>query len=115
MSALHICFAKTTVWLLRHLARHLPRACTRFKCRLLSYSVQVDPADVVVVEGILVLHVPELREQLNMKIYVDTGEGQPSTRGSKGLAGHSCAVSKAQPTLLHACPTLAQHKADVLA
>jgi uridine kinase len=33
----------------------------------------VDPADVVIVEGILVLHVPELRDILNMKIYVDTG------------------------------------------
>lgn len=33
----------------------------------------MDPADVVIVEGILVLHVPELREQLNMKVYVDTG------------------------------------------
>jgi len=54
---------------------------------MLSYCVQVDPADVVVVEGILVLHVPELREQLNMKIYVDTGQGQPSTRGSTDLAG----------------------------
>lgn len=38
---------------------------------------QVDPADVVIVEGILVLHVPELRDQLNMKVYVDTGgQGQ---------------------------------------
>jgi hypothetical protein len=35
--------------------------------------LQVDPADVVIVEGILVLHVPELRDILNMKIYVDTG------------------------------------------
>lgn len=36
-------------------------------------AAQVDPADVVIVEGILVLHVPELRDQLNMKVYVDTG------------------------------------------
>jgi hypothetical protein len=36
--------------------------------------MQVDPADVVIVEGILVLHEPELRDMLNMKIYVDTGE-----------------------------------------
>lgn len=37
------------------------------------FDLQVDPADVVIVEGILVLHVPELRDMLNMKIYVDTG------------------------------------------
>lgn len=35
---------------------------------------KVDPADVVIVEGILVLHVPELRDMLNMKIYVDTDD-----------------------------------------
>jgi uridine kinase len=35
--------------------------------------LQVDPADVVIVEGILVLHEPQLRDMLNMKIYVDTG------------------------------------------
>jgi uridine kinase len=40
--------------------------------------LQVDPADVVIVEGILVLHEPELRDILNMKIYVDTG-GRLST------------------------------------
>jgi uridine kinase len=27
------------------------------------------------IEGILVLHMAELRESLNMKIYVDTGAG----------------------------------------
>jgi hypothetical protein len=30
---------------------------------------------VIIVEGILVLHIPEIRDQLHMKIYVDTGEG----------------------------------------
>ncbi|WIA17892.1 hypothetical protein OEZ85_009392 [Tetradesmus obliquus] len=35
---------------------------------------KVAPADVVIVEGILVLHVPELRDMLNMKIYVDTDD-----------------------------------------
>ncbi len=37
-------------------------------------STQVDPADVVVIEGILVLAMEEVREQLNMKIYVDTDD-----------------------------------------
>ena len=32
------------------------------------------PADVVVLEGILVLHMEEIREMLNMKVYVDTDD-----------------------------------------
>lgn len=36
-------------------------------------SSQVEPADVIIVEGILVLHMQELRAQCNMCIYVDTG------------------------------------------
>lgn len=38
------------------------------KCR------RVEPADVVVIEGIMVLHMPEIRELLHMKIYVDTDD-----------------------------------------
>jgi hypothetical protein len=34
----------------------------------------------VIVEGILVLHVPELRDQLNMKVYVDTGGFEEGAR-----------------------------------
>ena len=34
----------------------------------------VQPADVVIIEGILVLHMDEVREMLNMKIYVDTDD-----------------------------------------
>lgn len=34
----------------------------------------VTPADVVIVEGILVLFIPELRSRFNMKIYVDTDD-----------------------------------------
>mmetsp|Transcript_50052 Transcript_50052/g.160131 ORF Transcript_50052/g.160131 Transcript_50052/m.160131 type:complete len:475 (-) Transcript_50052:102-1526(-) len=34
----------------------------------------VDPADVIVMEGILVLHIPEILERLNMKIFVDTDD-----------------------------------------
>ena len=35
-------------------------------------TVRVDPAPVVVIEGILVLAEPELRSQLDLKIFVDT-------------------------------------------
>ncbi|MEW5316301.1 MAG: hypothetical protein WDW38_007681 [Sanguina aurantia] len=35
---------------------------------------RVEPADVVILEGILVLAMPRLLEQLNMKIYVDTDD-----------------------------------------
>ena len=35
---------------------------------------QVPPADVVIIEGILVLHMPEIRQMLNMKVYVDTDD-----------------------------------------
>ncbi|PNW72116.1 hypothetical protein CHLRE_16g681850v5 [Chlamydomonas reinhardtii] len=35
---------------------------------------RMDPADVVIVEGILVLAMEEVRDQLNMKIYVDTDD-----------------------------------------
>ena len=34
----------------------------------------VEPADVVIIEGILVLHIESLRELLNMKIFVDTDD-----------------------------------------
>ena len=34
---------------------------------------RVDPADVIIIEGILVLHMAGLRDLLSMKIYVDTG------------------------------------------
>lgn len=36
--------------------------------------LQVCPADVIIVEGILVLHMEEVRDFLNMKIYVDTDD-----------------------------------------
>ncbi|KAK9854764.1 hypothetical protein WJX84_001359 [Apatococcus fuscideae] len=35
---------------------------------------KVEPADVIIVEGIMVLHMPEVRELLNMKVYVDTDD-----------------------------------------
>jgi uridine kinase len=35
---------------------------------------RVEPADVVIVEGIMVLHMEEVRDRLNMKIFVDTDD-----------------------------------------
>lgn len=37
-------------------------------------SRRVEPADVVIIEGILVLHMEEIRSLCNMSIFVDTGE-----------------------------------------
>lgn len=34
---------------------------------------QVNPSDVIILEGILVFHDPRVREMMNMKIFVDTG------------------------------------------
>ena len=39
-----------------------------------SETRRVMPADVVVLEGILVLHMEEIRSLLNMKVYVDTDD-----------------------------------------
>lgn len=39
-----------------------------------SDTRRVEPADVVIIEGIMVLHMKEVREMLNMKIYVDTDD-----------------------------------------
>lgn len=36
--------------------------------------IKVNPADVVILEGILVLSIPEIRAKLNMKIFVDTDD-----------------------------------------
>lgn len=35
--------------------------------------LQVNPADVIILEGILVFHDPRIRALMNMKIFVDTG------------------------------------------
>lgn len=37
-----------------------------------SRTVRVEPRDVILVEGILLFHFPEVRELLDVKIYVDT-------------------------------------------
>ncbi|KAK9820354.1 hypothetical protein WJX72_009364 [[Myrmecia] bisecta] len=39
-----------------------------------SRTRRVEPADVVIMEGIMVLHMEEVRDMLNMKIYVDTDD-----------------------------------------
>lgn len=36
-------------------------------------SRQVNPSDVIILEGILVFHDPRVRGLMNMKIFVDTG------------------------------------------
>ncbi|KAJ0101217.1 hypothetical protein Patl1_03780 [Pistacia atlantica] len=36
------------------------------------YHLQVNPSDVIILEGILVFHDPRVRELMNMKIFVDT-------------------------------------------
>ena len=35
--------------------------------------LQVNPSDVIILEGILIFHDPSVRELMNMKIFVDTG------------------------------------------
>ena len=35
-----------------------------------QHTQHVEPSDVVIIEGILVLHMPEVRKMLNMKIFV---------------------------------------------
>lgn len=35
--------------------------------------IQVNPGDVIILEGILVLNDPRVRDLMNMKIFVDTG------------------------------------------
>ena len=44
-----------------------------FLCSLSNSYLQVNPSDVIILEGILVFHDPRVRELMNMKIFVDTG------------------------------------------
>lgn len=48
---------------------------TEFIILIVLLSVQVNPSDVIILEGILIFHDPRVRELLNMKIFVDTGHG----------------------------------------
>jgi len=45
-------------------------SCTRSK----SETTHVEPADVIIIEGILILTCPELRNQLDIKIFVDADD-----------------------------------------
>jgi uridine kinase len=49
-------------------------------------SRRVEPADVVIIEGILVLHIKEIRSLLNMKIFVDTDDDLRLARRSASNA-----------------------------
>ena len=56
---------------------------------------RVPPADVVIVEGILVLHMEQIRDLLNMKIYVDTDDDVRLARrcGRCGVGGCPAAAA----------------------
>lgn len=45
------------------------RTCTRH-----PEVVRVDPGDIILIEGILVLHMKEVRDELDVKIYVDADD-----------------------------------------
>lgn len=85
-------------------------------CKHCTWS-QVDPADVIIVEGILVLHIPEVRQQLSMKIYVDTGRGYWVCRLHElSLVCGGCLVSGVYYASIHIsaranCPGLTRVKA----
>lgn len=53
---------------------------------------RVEPADVVIIEGIMVLHMQEIRELLHMKIYVDTDDDVRLARRYRTLRAMSCNV-----------------------
>lgn len=38
---------------------------------------QVNPSDVIILEGILIFHDPRVRDLMSMKIFVDTGSFLP--------------------------------------
>ena len=61
------------------------RACS-VQCRENTGQV-LYPADVVLLEGILVFYFPELRNMFHMKLFVDT---DPDTRLSRRGRGGSC-------------------------
>ena len=45
-------------------------SCTRSK----TETVRVDPAEVIIIEGILIFTCPELRQQMDIKIFVDADD-----------------------------------------
>ncbi|KAK9119868.1 hypothetical protein Scep_017961 [Stephania cephalantha] len=44
-----------------------------FKSHTKEPGRKVNPSDVIILEGLLVLHEPRVRNLMNMKIFVDTG------------------------------------------
>ena len=70
---------------------------------------RVEAADVVIIEGIMVLHMKEVREMLNMKIFVDTDDDVRLARryGRQGVAFLSypalpCCLRWKNPSVHHA-------------
>lgn len=69
-----------------------------------SETTRMEPADVVIIEGILVLHMEGIRGMLNMKIYVDTGmHGWGLCRRARRRA--SLATVRSRALLVVACCT----------
>lgn len=54
------------------------RYCCTWSCvhlkKVFSKKMQVNASDVIIMEGILVFHDARVRELMNMKIFVDTGQ-----------------------------------------
>lgn len=46
---------------------------TSYICKRFNILFQVNASDVIILEGILVLHDPRVRDLMNMKIFVDAG------------------------------------------
>ena len=61
---------------------------------------RVEPADVVIIEGILVLHIESLRELLNMKIFVDTDDDLRLARRWVARCPESAPVVRVEGALL---------------
>lgn len=54
--------------------------------------VTIHPADVVLLEGILVLYDPQIRELMHMKLFVDTDSDTRLARRGKQPIGHDCST-----------------------
>lgn len=66
---------------------------------------RVEPADVIVIEGILVLHIPEVCQRLNMKVYVDTDDDVRLAR--------RCASDADQAPVAVRLESYPQHQPDI--
>lgn len=63
-----------------HSAQQPGAFCAPSPCRL-----QTNPADVIILEGVLAFHDSDIRSLMNMKIFVDTGEGKHARQGRHRL------------------------------